>query len=269
MRRAVVAVALLAAAGALGAAWFVSMRQDGSGDRSATPQDQNRGSTPQGAPRPDQPTAALHLDTDPPGTVVAGTPVFFSVTLERPGAAAADDAWLTTLRFETPDAVVIAWPVRRLGASHLIDRFTRIRYGIDPDASGRIPPGTYLISAAARLDGAPVTSDTVQLQVTASGELAPSPERLLQVGRFHLEAGEFDRAHAIALKLVEAADDTEAYILLGDALVGLRRDEEAIAAYTEALASIRDSQTDEPPDRILTAIDRAYDRLEASGRSNR
>jgi hypothetical protein len=203
---------------------------------------------------------ALYLDTDATGAIAAGTPVFFTITLEDSAGDIVDESWLSSLRFETPDAAPVSWPLRRLGAAHAGElsgtRFIRVRYGLDPDTTTRIAPGTYAIRVAAQPRGARVVSDGVRFQVAAPAETLSS-EQSLQIGRFHLEAQQFDRAHAIALKLVEAADSTEGYIMLGDAFTGLGRHEEALAAYLEALASIKTDEGLEPPDRILRAIERA------------
>jgi tetratricopeptide (TPR) repeat protein len=129
-----------------------------------------------------------------------------------------------------------------------------------------IAPGKHPLRAAAVVGGARLASADAQFGITARPDTALTSQEWEQVGRFHLEAGEFARAHEIARKLVEVADDTIGYVLLGDVFSGLGRHEEALAAYTEALASIAATDSDEPPDRILLAIERAHDRLGSSRR---
>lgn len=235
--------------------------------------------------QPSETRPALHLASNPPGVIAAGTPVFFTVTLEQP-AGVSDESWLTSVRFESAEGAPVAWQVRLLGAPDVVDfsgqpssppdaqpqttppiaRFIRVRYGMDPAATAQIPAGTYTIRVAAHVNGAPVRSDHVQFQMGPRGDSPLSSAEMLQVARFHLESREFDRAHAIALELVEAADDPEAYILLGDAFVGLKRDEEAVAAYMEALAGMKRTPGEEPPQRILLSIGRARERVGAPPR---
>jgi len=266
MRRAILVILPLIVAATAAALWV--WRNPAESTRQS-PQSADEPAAAQRPGRSAEPTVALHLDTDATGAVAAGTPVFFTITLEQPGAAV-DESWLSSVRFETSEGKAVAWSVRRLGDPHRLAasqiRFTRIRYGIDPETTAQISAGSHAIRAAALLGGVRIISDEVRFHVTARAEPTLSTGQSLQVGRFHLEAGEFDRAHAIALALVEAADDTDAYVLLGDAFVGLGRDREALSAYLEALASIKQSEMDESPDRILIAIERAHERLEASRR---
>lgn len=258
-----------------------SVRRPSTGDASS------KGSSTDSSSQAAGPT--LHLDTEASASVVAGTPVFFTITLEQSGAQSSsrvEESWLPSLRFETSNGAAVPWRMRQLGAPHVVDvsegsgppadasaasiprnlHFTRIRYGIDPDSTARIAAGIHTIRVSAQVAGTRVTSDEVRFQVNARSEPALSSVEWLQMGRFHLEAQEFDLAHTIALKLVETTDDTDAYALLGDVFTGLGRHEEALAAYIEALASMKTSENDEPPDRILLAVERARDRIGSTRR---
>jgi hypothetical protein len=63
---------------------------------------------------------------------------------------------------------------------------------------------------------------------------------------------------------VERADaDTTAFTLFADALDGLGRDDEALAAYQEAIAALP-ADVDESPDYLIARMDAVLRRLEAA-----
>lgn len=73
----------------------------------------------------------------------------------------------------------------------------------------------------------------------------------------------------MALQLVEReSPDTAAFTFLGDALNGLHRDGEALAAYDEALATLP-TTPDEAPNYLFARMEAVQRRLEAAGRRAR
>jgi tetratricopeptide (TPR) repeat protein len=158
-------------------------------------------------------------------------------------------------------------------------RVHRLELGVGPEEVGRIPVGTYTIRAVLPLDQDPngdsrLVSNTVTLTVEGGEAIAHQPAaaektRLEAAARFYLRSEKWEEAHRFALELAERRDaDTVAFMLLGDALNGLRRDEEALAAYHQALATLPETQ-DESPDYLIARLEEVQDRLASSRGSGR
>ena len=228
-RRAVLIVLALLILGALAAGAFLWLRPRRAAPSLASSPGAAPGRPESPATRPAEPTVFLHLALEPAVPVSAGAPVILTVTLSQPPSVArADRSWVSSLRFERADGSAMAWQVRSLGSPRVIDysrakgpeakpadsspqvpdHFTRARYAIDPDTSAGISPGTYEIRAAAQVGSATLRSNDVRFRMVARAGPA-SRDELLRLGQFHREAGDFQRAHDIALQLVEATDDAD------------------------------------------------------------
>jgi len=210
--------------------------------------------------------------------------------------------WPKNLRFESPDGKPVAPRIEQLGrpftarfaddpaspvrptpqspatesdvATVDASRIHRVEYGVSPDESSRIGPGKYDVRAVLPLDRntgglTQLVSNVVTFTVTAGSPDAPASAdaekaRLQTAARFYLRSEKWEDAHRIALQLVgQDKPDGLAYQLLGDALNGLKRDEEAIAAYHEALESLP-KELEESPDYLIARIDEVQQRLEQS-----
>jgi hypothetical protein len=210
-------------------------------------------------------------------TIAAGASAFFTVTL----TGAAPEPWTSALRFETSGGKPLPFRIEPLGSPFTLradegqqetSEMRQTEFGISPEEAGRMSAGSHTIRAVLALDrspsdGRPLVSNTVTLIVGASeADASPSGEkdRLESAARFSLLSEKWDDAHRVALRLVEREDaDTSVYILLGDALNGLRRDDEALAAYHEALASLP-KDLDESPDYLIARMEEVQRRLEAA-----
>lgn len=220
----------------------------------------------------------LQVNRHSSAQIGAGSPVFFSVTL----IGRAPEAWTKALRLETADGQPFAPRLAPLGAPFTLDTggrgsdsspIHRAELGVGPDDAARIPTGTHTIRAVLPLSGSGtpdgrLVSDTVTL-VRQDAETGGAPSaaaekaRLESVVRFNLLSEKWEDAHRLALQLVERQDaDAAAYILFGDALNGLRRDEEALAAYYRAMAALRSPK--ESPDYLFARMHEVQMRLEAS-----
>lgn len=238
------------------------------------------------------------------GTSVFFTVSLIGNTSTGPRLGAPGRPWTTGLRFETADTGrPLPWTIDRLGPAITLQldrdsgnpaansqeraeqsdvavvdaaRIHRVELGVGPDQVGRIPAGTHTIRAVLPLDGGSkgesrLVSNTVTLiveapqagsQQTAAAEKA----RLEATARFYLRSEKWEDAHRVALQLVEReSPDTAAFMLLGDALNGLRRDEEALAAYQEALAELPKTE-DESPDYLIARMAQVEQRLDAAKR---
>ena len=213
---------------------------------------------------------------------------------------AAGRAWTTGIGFETADTQKpLPWRIDQLGRSVTLrfdgtpgdaaalgqesvegddvvgveaSRVHRVELGVGPEEADRIPAGTHSFRAILRRDGGPnLVSNTVTLIVeapSAGGARTADIERtrLEAAARFYLRAEKWEDAQRMALQLVEReTPDAAAFTLLGDALNGLQRDAEALAAYDEALATLPETE-DEAPSYLLARMEAVQRRLEASGR---
>jgi hypothetical protein len=266
-----------------------------------------RGGTPPAslAPLPIA-TLLLQVNNDAAAEVPAGHAVFLTVTLTgtapEPGIRVGSQGqpWPKTLRFETPEGKPVAPSIEQLGPPFsarfaddptaqpspqssatgsdvaMVDasRIHRVEFGVSPDGSSRMGPGTFEIRAVLPLDRnsggvTQLVSNLVTLTVTAvSADAAASIDaekaRLQAAARFYLRSEKWEDAHRISLQLVgQGKPDALGYQLLGDALNGLKRDEEAVAAYNEALASLPKT-FEESPDYLMARIDEVQQRLEQS-----
>jgi hypothetical protein len=211
--------------------------------------------------------------------IPGGASAFFTVTL----TGHAPESWTPGLRFETSAGKPLAFRIDPLGPPITLEGGDRERpgsamrqaeFGISPEEAERLSTGSHTIRAVLPLanatsDRRPLVSNTVTLAVGApeAGAMESTNSekaRLASAARFNLLSEKWEEAHLAALRLVEREDaDTPAFILLGDALNGLKRDEEALAAYHEALALLpRD--LDESPDYLLARMEEVQQRLEAA-----
>jgi Flp pilus assembly protein TadD len=113
-----------------------------------------------------------------------------------------------------------------------------------------------------------VTSNSVVVSVEERiKETTPADDqewnRLVESINFYLRAGRFEDAHGLALQAVEQKqDNVDSHILLGDALNGMRRDEEALKSYRKALFMIATKGKQyEPPTYLMLRIDEVKQRL--------
>ena len=213
---------------------------------------------------------------------------------------AAGRPWTADLRFETGDTgQPLPWRIERLGQpltlrfpgdpqttpssttqtdEAIVDGSSvhQIELGVSPDEATRIASGTYAVRAVLPLPRnssgeTRLVSNTVTLVVegvesAAQPSLAAEKTRLEAAARFHLRSEKWEDAHRIALQLVQRESaDALAYLLLGDALNGLQRDDEALAAYREALAELPKT-VDESPDYVIARMAQVEQRLETAKR---
>jgi hypothetical protein len=236
------------------------------------------------APAPPTSELVLQINRTTAATISAGASVFFTVTVTGP----APEPWSSRLRFETGDGTPLALQIEPLGTPFTLQvgdgsrtdprtaegrteasEMRQTELGISPHESARLSRGTQTIRAVLPLDArgpGELVSNTVTLTVGApeAGTATSEKARLESAARFSLLSEKWEDAHRVALRLVEREDaDAAAYIFLGDALNGLRRDDEALAAYHEALASLpRD--LDESPDYLIARMEEVQQRLEAA-----
>ena len=86
------------------------------------------------------------------------------------------------------------------------------------------------------------------MPLTAEQEL----RRLIESAEFYLQAERFEDAYRLALQAKERQPKKiQSYMLLGDALNGLRRDKEALEAYDYALHLSALEKQYEPPTYLI------------------
>ncbi len=294
MRRIAIAVVVLVLTGTVSVLWIhTRMRQQAPSARPTT-------GAPAGA-RTAAPLAAdlmLQVNGAPYIDVAAGEPLILTVSLlgtaSEPayGLDAHGKPWSSDLRFETLEGKPLPSRIDQLGppAAYRFDRRgrkaaakapeatddTRVddlhvhqaQFAVAPDEAERLTAGSYRIHTILTLPpnvsgGTQLVSNTIAITVRPGSPAEPDKRRRVSLARFYLRSEKWDEAHRIALELVggEGAD-AEAYILLADALNGLRRDEEALAAYHEAMNSLPPPK--ESPDYLNARMAEVQQRLEAA-----
>jgi hypothetical protein len=147
--------------------------------------------------------------------------------------------------------------------------------GVGPEETAKIPQGKYTIRAVLEVSSGSqgkwrgrVVSNTVVVSLEERiKETTPADDqewnRLVESINFYLRAERFEDAHRLALQAVQKQpDNVDSYILLGDALNGLRRDEDALKSYRKAhfLIAVKGKQY-EPPTYLMLRIDEVKQRL--------
>jgi hypothetical protein len=242
-------------------------------------------------PPPPPPALALQLEGREEREVLAGTPLVLTVSLsanEDAPPAEVDD-WRAQLRLEDAETgAALAWPVAPLGAprvwifaeaadpadeaearhARLVPgRIYEAELGVGPEAAATLPPGTHAVRVALEHEAlpAPARSEPVTLRVRGADEATPAleRERRLATLRFALLAGRGEEAERLARELVaEEPGAVEAHLLLGEALEQLGRDDEAGAAYRDALERVPPrGRHEDPPTLLLERIDAVERRL--------
>jgi tetratricopeptide (TPR) repeat protein len=155
------------------------------------------------------------------------------------------------------------------------DVLYRVDLGVDPQDALKIPAGRYGVVAVLHTPFWPpwrwsgnVSSRPVTVQVLAPDNAGPAPtdleqERLVASIEFYLDAHRFQDAYEKASQLKEHEPDwIYSYVLLGDALNGLRRDQEALETYDYALDLTAQQNSYEPPEYLLMRKHEVQQRLE-------
>ena len=296
MRRFIIALVVLAVAGGIAVWRFRSRAPQNPGVPQAAT------AAPAGAVTTPAADLVLQVNGGARVDVTSGTPVFFTVSLTgtapQPSIRIATTGrpWFAGLRFETADQRPFAPRADRLGppVAYLFDddprtpvataaeqsdallvdasRVHQIELGLSPDEAARLTAGNYDVRAVLSLTTAAageirVTSNAVTIAVATAAAAQPSPaeekRRLEAAAHFHLRSEKWEDAHRVAVQLVGREDaGAEAHLLLADALNGLRRDEEALAAYSEAAARLPAPK--ESPDYLFARMESVRQRLEAS-----
>ena len=118
------------------------------------------------------------------------------------------------------------------------DHVHRVGLAASPEAMSGVAPGTYgvraLLLGESPLESAPVT---IVVREKAPGRDGLERERIARSAEFYLQAKRFEDARRLAQELSSRQPKNPgAWMLAGDALAGLGRPREALAAYRRALA---------------------------------
>jgi hypothetical protein len=154
-------------------------------------------------------------------------------------------------------------------------RFYTLDLGIDPEEATRIHQGRYMVRAVldlpfwppwkwiGRVVSTPVTVNIVTKGDTTALTVDLERKRLIKSINFYLEAKQFENAYEVALQFKDREPrGIYTYLLLGDALNGLRRYQEALEAYDYALHLAAQTNTYEPPEYLLMRKHEVERRLE-------
>ncbi len=144
--------------------------------------------------------------------------------------------------------------------------------GISPERSAGIAPGSYTIRAVLKeWSWIPwhwrgrVVSNPIKLAIRAAGSLSDEQlcERLAESAQFYLMARDYQAAADVARQLVKRKpSNSDARVALGDALNGLRKDQEALRSYEMALQLISTQPPSrEPPEYLWGRIVQVSQRI--------
>ena len=154
------------------------------------------------------------------------------------------------------------------------DRVHLLTLAVAPEPALRMAVGRYVLRAVVRRpdrtgEAARVVSEPVTVLVREAAE-DPAAQAVLERRRtlaeaeFDVRTGRFEEAERLAAQLVERDPaDADAHLLLGDAAVALRQDEQARDAYLavlDALATAR-GPLDEPPQGLIERLSALEQRL--------
>ena len=299
MRRILFTLTVLVVAAAAAGWWYRSRGVQSSPPAASGAAPSSR-AAPTQPERPPLPPARLTLQINGgPNTQVArGESMFFIVSLTGTSptelrVGAAGQPWSARLRFESAEGKPFPARIEQLGrpigytfdrnsatseetdeAIVSASRGSQVGFGVSPDEATRIAGGTHSVRAVLSLEHAVAgqtefVSNTIRFTVRMPPDMGGNPfqdskPRLISAVRFYLRAQKWQDAHRIALQLVQRDDvDAEAYTVLADALNGLQRNDEALAAYQAALGSLPAGAT-ESPDYLFARIDQVEERINAA-----
>ncbi|HUE89217.1 MAG TPA: tetratricopeptide repeat protein [Vicinamibacterales bacterium] len=170
---------------------------------------------------------------------------------------------------ERPEVVVTPDPpaVAHLEAGRQVYTVTQVA---SPEAMANVRPGAYRIRAVletpswmlwgwrGRKVSQPVTIVVRDASQAGGTRAALETQRLGRVADFYIATERFADAEKTARQLLALEpDQANAHVLLGDALLGLKRREEALATYRRAMVLLRPSY--EEPSLLMDRIQRAVD----------
>ena len=140
-----------------------------------------------------------------------------------------------------------------------------VQFVAAPEETAQLKPGRYYVRGiletpfwfVAGWRGRLMTPSASVIVIDPARDAAKGPRleavRLIRAADFYLNAGRYNDAHKLATLLTEAnPKEARSFILLGDALAGLNRREEALTAYHRALALVPPS--DEKPSLLYERI---------------
>jgi tetratricopeptide (TPR) repeat protein len=144
--------------------------------------------------------------------------------------------------------------------------------GISPERSADIAPGSYTVRAVLKAWSwipwhwrGRVESNPINLTIQAAGSLSDAQlsERLAESAQFYLLARDYQHASDVSRQLVKRKpNDGDARAALGDALGGLRQDQEALKSYEMARKLISTQpRSREPPDYLWERIVQVHERI--------
>jgi tetratricopeptide (TPR) repeat protein len=149
-------------------------------------------------------------------------------------------------------------------------------FGMAPEEVAKIPLGHHTFRAVMEIHSRlpwrrseRFVSNPVTVTVQKPADLTPGAEdlewsRLVESAKFYLRAKKYEDAQRVALQLIEQRPkDVDNHILLGDALNGLRRDQEALKSYKKALflIAIDGQQHREPPTYVYMRMEEVQQRF--------
>ena len=285
MRRLALVIAAIAAL-AIGVAaarlWIVCCREPTAAVHRESPA-QHAAPSSVRAPALEEPPADLTLQVN--GSTSAplrpAEAMFFTVTLGAttpalPFALGAEGKpWSADVRFVSADGTALPWRVEVLGRPETYrlgraqSEMHQADFGIAPEETARMPAGRHAIRvlldlADTRVAGGRLASNTVHVTVGSQAAADDAHVKLEAAARFELRAERWEHAHRLTAQLIARPNaDATAYILFGDALNGLGRHDEALAAYHQAM-SLVPKDLDESPDYLVARMNQVQDRLAAS-----
>jgi hypothetical protein len=231
--------------------------------------------------------------------------VFLSRTARSPALhiGGAGSPWYSYIHVETLEAgkpVALNWTVlgkpytldvttdanRRLvdasvdtSEGAVLDKSARTysaQFAISPDDSAKLSAGRYTARVVLKPSLWPpwnwtgaIASREVSFTILSQPPAAEQElDRIADSAQFYLDAGRFADALRMAAQLKDRAPQkTQSWILFGDALNGLGRNQDALGAYSQALELAAKANLDESPDYILMRWHQMQEKVNRNGKS--
>lgn len=236
------------------------------------------------------PVLTLQVNRQDNVDILQGTPLVFTVYLSGSSSVnplrigKPDSPWHTHVQLELAEGKPLPWKLMSLGPPQAIiiqsdasgkitvdgkdgseavidaEHQYTVEFGIGPEESAGISPGRYTVQAVLDVPFAGKSKRVVSIPVVVNvQEFGKTPltaeqelRRLIESAEFYLQAERFEDAYRLALQVKERQPKKiQSYILLGDALNGLRRDKEALEAYDYALHLSAMRKQYEPPTYLM------------------
>lgn len=178
------------------------------------------------------------------------------------------ESWVSFEMLDGEDYKSLEWPIELLSSPEgdeiaVGDVRQELIFDLSPIASQGVAPGSYTVRArlaSSLIPGLEEDLESNEVTVIFADEAAADAEtervKNYLLAQYYLMNGDFESAELTTRLIIDAdAEDINAIIMLGDALEGLGRGEEAENTYQQAMNTFAKKYPDEPaPPHLIRKI---------------